>query len=168
MSTRLEQITAILDRLSTNGGSDITGAVAVNTDGIVLASRMAGDHNADRVGAVAATMIGVTKRVSGDLKLGVAEEAIIKAENGLFVVLPAGDQSLLAVNLRQGASLGIALIEAREAAAAIGRALSGAASCAIVSSIHRPSRTWGPCICRYADWGVPVVERYVPSCTGPR
>jgi uncharacterized protein len=123
MSTRLEQITAILDRLSTNGGSDITGAVAVNTDGIVLASRMAGDHNADRVGAVAATMVGVTKRVSGDLKLGTAEETIIKAENGLFVVLPAGDQSLLAVNLRQGASLGIALIEAREAAAAIGRAL---------------------------------------------
>jgi hypothetical protein len=30
---------------------------------------------------------------------------------------------MLAINLRQGANLGIALIEAREAAAAIGRAL---------------------------------------------
>ncbi len=47
MSTRLEQITAILDRLSANGGSDITAAVAVNTDGIVLASRMLGDANLD-------------------------------------------------------------------------------------------------------------------------
>lgn len=123
MSTRLEQITAILERLSTNGGPDISGAVAVNTDGIVLASRMNGEQNADRVGAVAATMLGVTKRVAGDLKLGSTEETIVKSENGLFIVLPVGDQSLLAVNLRQGANLGIALIEAREAAAAISRAL---------------------------------------------
>jgi len=123
MSTRLEQITAVLERLADNGGADIVGAVAVNTDGIVLASRMNGDHNADRVGAVAATMIGVTKRVSGDLKIGTAEETIVKSESGMFVVMPAGDQGLLAVNLRQGANLGIALIETREAAAAIGRAL---------------------------------------------
>jgi predicted regulator of Ras-like GTPase activity (Roadblock/LC7/MglB family) len=123
MSTRLEQITAILERLSTNGGSDIVGAVAVNTDGIVLAAQMNGDQNADRVGAVAATMVGVTKRVAGDLKIGTAEETIVKSASGMFVVLPASDQGLLAVNLRQGANLGIALIEAREAAAAIGRAL---------------------------------------------
>ena len=123
MSTRLEQITAILDRLSANGGADITAAVAVNMDGIVLASRMLGDANPDRVGAVAASIAGTIKRFAGDLKLGVAEEAFIKAEEGMFVVMPSGDQSLLAVNLRQGANLGIALIEAREAAAAIGRAL---------------------------------------------
>jgi len=123
MSTRLEQITAILDRLSANGGADITAAVAVNTDGIVLASRMLGDANPDRVGAVAASIVGMIKRFAGDLKIGVAEEAILKADEGMFVVMPSGDQSMLAVNLRQGANLGIALIEAREAAAAIGRAL---------------------------------------------
>lgn len=123
MSTRLEQIMAVLDRLSVNGGPDVTGVVAVNTDGIVLASRMSGDTNPDRVGAVAASMINVTRRVSGELKIGTAEEAIVKADNGMLVVLPAGEQSVLAVNLRQGANLGIALIEAREAAAAIGRAL---------------------------------------------
>ena len=123
MSTRLEQITAILDRLSANGGADITAAVAVNMDGIVLASRVMGDTNPDRVGAVAASLVGMTKRVAGDLKIGNAEETILRADEGLFVVLPSGDQSLLAVNLRGGANLGIALIEAREAAAAIGRAL---------------------------------------------
>jgi predicted regulator of Ras-like GTPase activity (Roadblock/LC7/MglB family) len=123
MATRQEQVLAILDRLSTNGGTDITGAVAVSMDGIVLASRMANEVNADRVGAVAATMVGVTRRVSGELKIGFPEEAIIKADNGLFMVLPAGDQSLLAVNLRHGANLGMVRIEAREAAAAIGKAL---------------------------------------------
>jgi predicted regulator of Ras-like GTPase activity (Roadblock/LC7/MglB family) len=123
MATRQEQVLSILDRLSSNSGSDVTGAVAVSMDGIVLASRMANEVNADRVGAVAATMVGVTRRVSGELKIGLAEEAIIKADNGMFMVLPAGDQSLLAVNLRQGANLGMVRIEAREAAVAIGRAL---------------------------------------------
>lgn len=123
MATRQEQITGVLDRLSTNLGTDISGAVAVSMDGIVLASRMSSDVNADRVGAVAATMVGVTRRVSNELKIGQPEEAIIKANDGMFMVLPAGDQSLLAVNLRQGANLGMVRIEAREAAIAIGRVI---------------------------------------------
>jgi hypothetical protein len=123
MASRQEQINNILERLANNSGPDISGAVAVSTDGIVLASRMGVDVNADRVGAVAATMIGVTRRVSGELKIGLPEEAIIKADSGLFMVLPAGNQSLLAVNLRQGANLGMVRIEAREAAAAIGNVL---------------------------------------------
>lgn len=123
MATRQEQIIGALDRLAQNIGSDISGAVAVSTDGIVLASRMSSDVNADRVGAVAATMIGVTKRVSGELKIGLTEEAIIKSDNGLFMVLPAGDQSLLAVNVKHGANLGMVRIEARDAASAIGRVM---------------------------------------------
>jgi len=123
MASRQDQVLAILDQLSINAGNDVTGAVAVSMDGIVLASRMSNDVNADRVGAVAATMVGVTRRVSGELKIGATEEAIIKANNGLFMVLPAGEQGLLAVNLRQGANLGMVRIEAREAAAAISQAL---------------------------------------------
>ncbi|HNP70593.1 MAG TPA: roadblock/LC7 domain-containing protein [Kouleothrix sp.] len=123
MATRLEQIMAVLDRLSSNAGSDVTGTVAVSTDGIVLAARVSSEINADRMGATAATLIGVSKRVSNDLKIGQAEESIIRADNGLLMVLPAGEQALLAVNMRQGAALGIVMIEARDAAAAIGRAL---------------------------------------------
>ena len=121
MATRQEQVLAVLDRLSVNGGTDISGAVAVSTDGIVLASRMSSDINADRIGAVAATMVGVTRRVSGELKIGATEEAIIKANNGLFIVLPAGDQALLAVKHKQGANLGMVRIESRDAAVEIGR-----------------------------------------------
>src|ERR1051325_3507405 len=104
MPSRQETIASILDQLKDSAGSDVSGAVAVGMDGIVLVSRMSSEINADRVGAVAATMIGVTRRVSGELRIGTTEEAIIKADNGLFMVLPAGDQSLLAVNLRAGRS----------------------------------------------------------------
>ncbi len=123
MATRQEQITEVLDRLNNNAGADIAGVAAVGMDGIVLVSRMSADVNADRVGAVAATMMGVTRRVSGELKIGSTRETIIDAENGLFMVLPAGDQSLLAISLRQGANLGMVRLEGREAAGEIGKIL---------------------------------------------
>lgn len=123
MATRQEQVLAILDRLTTNAGTDISGSVAVSMDGIVLASRMQNDVNADRVGAVAATMVGVTRRISGELKIGATEEAILKADSGMFIVLPAGDQAMLAINLKQGANLGMVRLEARDAATAIGKVI---------------------------------------------
>ena len=123
MATRQEQVLAILDHLSLNAGNDVTGAVAVSMDGIVLASRMSNEINADRVGAVAATMVGVTRRVAGELKIGVTEEAILKANNGLFIVLPAGSQAMLAINLKQGANLGMVRLEARDAASEISRVI---------------------------------------------
>jgi predicted regulator of Ras-like GTPase activity (Roadblock/LC7/MglB family) len=51
------------------------------------------------------------------------KETIIDADGGLFMVLPAGDQSLLAINLKQGANLGMVRLEAREAAKEIGTVL---------------------------------------------
>lgn len=123
MATRQEQIAAILDQLRTNAGTEVAGVAAVGMDGIVLVARMSAEVNADRVGAVAATMMGVTRRVSGELKIGAIKETIIDADEGLFMVLPASSQSLLAITLRQGANLGMVRIEGREAAREIGKVL---------------------------------------------
>lgn len=123
MASRQEQITAALDRLSNALGNDMSGTVAVSNDGIVLASRMAIDVNPDRVGAVAATISGVTRRVSSELRIGGIEETIIKSGNGLFLVVPAGNQALLAVSLRAGANLGLVRLELRDVAAMISQAL---------------------------------------------
>ncbi|MEM8536139.1 MAG: roadblock/LC7 domain-containing protein, partial [Chloroflexota bacterium] len=103
--------------------SDVAGVAAVSMDGIVLVSRMAPEVNADRVGAVAATITGVTRRVSTELRIGRPDETIIQAKDGLFMVLPVGEQSLLSVNLRKGANLGLVRLEARETVDALNRIL---------------------------------------------
>jgi len=123
MATRQEQITTALDRLSDALGNELSGMVAVSNDGIVLASRMAIDINPDRIGAGAATIIGVTRRVSNELRIGGIEETIIKSGNGIFLVVPAGSQALLAASLRAGANLGLVRLEIRDAAAMISQAL---------------------------------------------
>ncbi len=121
MSSRQEQISSVLETFMANTGNDVAGVAAVGMDGIVLVSRMSAETNADKVGAMAATMMGVTRRVSGQLAIGMPEETIVKSDGGIFMVLPAGEQSLLAINLRQNANLGLVRIEAREAAREIGR-----------------------------------------------
>lgn len=123
MATRQEQLNAALQRLSNNLGNDMAGAVAVSMDGIILASLLGAGVNADRVGAVAATIVGVARRVTNELAIGAAEEMILKAGEGLFMVLPAGAQSLLAVNIRQNANLGMVRLEARDTANAIASVL---------------------------------------------
>jgi len=124
MASRQEQITAIIDKLMTNTGTDVVGAAAVGLDGIALASRMSSEVSNERLAAVAATIMGVTRRVGNELRIGFAEEIIIKANKGLFMVLPAGDQSLLAISLRQDANLGLVRLEARDAARSIGQILT--------------------------------------------
>jgi uncharacterized protein len=121
MATRQEQLNGILQRLSANLGADMKGAVAVSMDGIVLAALLSTTASPDRVGAVAATIVGVSRRVATELSIGRPEETILKANDGLFMVLPAGDQSLLAVNIAQHANLGMVRIEAREAAGEIAK-----------------------------------------------
>jgi len=108
----------------TNTGTDVVGAAAVGLDGIALASRMSSEVSNERLAAVAATIMGVTRRVGNELRIGFAEEIIIKANKGLFMVLPAGDQSLLAISLRQDANLGLVRLEARDAARSIGQILT--------------------------------------------
>jgi predicted regulator of Ras-like GTPase activity (Roadblock/LC7/MglB family) len=67
MASRQEQITAIIDQLMTNTGTDVVGAAAVGLDGIALASRMSSEVSNERLAAVAATIMGVTRRVGNEL-----------------------------------------------------------------------------------------------------
>lgn len=116
MASKTEVLEGILDELDRNLGGDVNGSAVVSLDGIVFAARFSGNVNVDRLSAIAATTLGVGRRVARDLTIGVCEETIIRCDNGYFLVVPAGERSLLAINLRKGGNLGMIRIEASEAA----------------------------------------------------
>ena len=119
LASKTEVLEGILEELARNLGGDVNGSAVVSLDGIVFAARFNSNVNVDRLSAIAATTLGVGRRVAKDLAIGNCQETIIKCENGYFLVLPAGDRSLLAINLRQGGNLGMIRIEASEAANSI-------------------------------------------------
>jgi uncharacterized protein len=117
--SKTDQLNDVLDSLSRNMGGDVNGAAVVSTDGIVFASRMGNDINVDRVSAIAATTLGISRRVARDLQLGDNNETIINCANGFFLVIPVNERCLLAVNLRKGGNLGMIRLEAVDAASKI-------------------------------------------------
>ena len=128
MATREEQVLAILDRMIANIGREALGAVTVATDGVVLAARVQDMTRLEQLGAIAAMVFGVTQRVSLDFKQGRLDETIIKADTGLLMVLPINQDSLIVLDLADGANLGMARLEARNALQTLRRVLGVVAS----------------------------------------
>lgn len=119
MANRAERIESALAGYIENNANDVTGAALISSDGMLLGAKMSADVNADRVGAISATMMGVTKRVVTDLKIGTAEETIVRAQDGYLLVLPVNEQLVLATTLRPNANLGMVRLEARDASHAL-------------------------------------------------
>jgi hypothetical protein len=117
--SKTDMLNDVLDNLARNMGGDVNGAAVVSTDGIVFASRMSNEVNVDRVSAIAATTLGISRRVARDLQLGENSETIINCANGFFLVIPVNERCLLAVNLRKGGNLGMIRLEANDAATKI-------------------------------------------------
>lgn len=119
VATRETQVLSILDRMLANLGRDLLGVVVVAVDGVVLAARLADREQLEYLGAIAATVYGITERAIGEFKSGHLDETILKGSTGLLMVLPVSDQALLVIDLDQGGNLGMARLEARIAVAAL-------------------------------------------------
>jgi hypothetical protein len=146
--SRTDLLAAALDQLITHNISDVSGAAVITTDGMLLSARMSphlASSNAERVSAIAATMMGVTSRVVGEIKIGKAEEAIIRAEQGYLIVMPIAQHVVLSIILRAGANLGLLRLDAREISRMLVAALSRVESLHVEAnnSLHLEERQVG-------------------------
>ncbi len=114
--SKTDALNDLLSELTNSLGADVLGSAVVSTDGIVFASRFNSSVNVDRVSAIAATVLGVSRRVAKDLALGSSSETIIQCDGGYFIIYPVNDKCLLAINLRKGGNLGMVRLEAADTA----------------------------------------------------
>ncbi|MDW8091787.1 MAG: roadblock/LC7 domain-containing protein [Meiothermus sp.] len=101
---------------------ELTGAMVASTDGLSLATDLP-EQEAARVAAMAATALGLGKRIVQTTALGGLEEVVVRGREGYLVVYAAGERGVLAVSAPAGANLGLVHLEARQAAAQIAQAL---------------------------------------------
>ncbi|WP_114314166.1 roadblock/LC7 domain-containing protein [Thermus caldifontis] len=102
---------------------EITGCMVASTDGLSLATDLP-EGEAARTAAMAATALGLGKRIAQTVALGGLEEAVVRGKEGYMVIYAAGDRGVLAVTAPTGANLGLIHLEARQAAARIARLLA--------------------------------------------
>lgn len=97
--------------------ADVNGAVVVGRDGLVMASNLTlGGHDATRVGAEGAALLGLSTRTLDNLKCGEFQLAILQGKDGWIVASGAGSKAMVMGLTSANVNMGMALLEMRDIA----------------------------------------------------
>lgn len=112
--SKQEELQSIIDQLR-NAVPEIRGAIIASTDGLAIAQSLSsGDPN--RVAAMAATALGLGKRITNTLNAGTLSETTVTGSEGQIFLYAAGSKGVLALITSREANVGLINLEARDAA----------------------------------------------------
>jgi len=98
--------------------SDTIQATAlVSHDGLTLASVLSSAVNADRFGAMCASLLALATRAAGEVERGELRQIILDGAHGPLLLTRAGSTGVLAVAASPGANLGKVILDTRKTAA---------------------------------------------------
>lgn len=117
VETKREKISLVLQKLKTSG--DIEGAAVITRDGLVIASDMSSDIDADTLAAMSATMTGAAETVIQELKKSSPERVIVESKNTKLITIGAGSNAILVCVVKSNAKLGIVLLDMKKASSNI-------------------------------------------------
>lgn len=95
---------------------DIEASAVVSVDGLPIATALPRDVEEDRVSAMSAAMLSLGERIASELGRGTLSEVQIKGEKGFVILQSLGTEAVLTVLAREGAKMGLVLLDMRRAA----------------------------------------------------
>lgn len=95
---------------------EIIASALVSVDGLMIASALPNNIEADRVSAMTAAMLSLGERISLELSRGALNELYIRGQEGYVLVNAVGEDAVLTVMTREEAKLGLIFLEMRRAA----------------------------------------------------
>ena len=107
--TKKEQLEKILSDLKKVGG--IINSAVVSRDGLLVASDLTKNVDADTFAAMSAAMEGAAETAVSELKQGELKQIIIDADEGKLITLSAGKKAILVVLAKPEINLGLVLLE---------------------------------------------------------
>ncbi len=102
---------------------ELRGVLVASVDGLSMAHSLSGSEDPNRIAAMAATALGLGKRISEMLGTGELAETSVTGSDGHVYVYAAGTKGVLIVVASAGANIGLIHLEAREAARNIAQML---------------------------------------------
>ncbi len=100
----------------------VIGSLLVGRDGLVIASTLLEDEDAEVLGAMSAAVFGEIDKATKRIGIGVLVDAIIDAKDGSILLLESRDVILTVVTQRM-VNLGLVKMEMRRAAKRINEAV---------------------------------------------
>lgn len=114
MNSKKSALTRILEEL--NAKSSVEGSAAITRDGLVIASVLPEDVDAQILAAMAATMTGAAETAVSEIKRGLAERVIVESKNGKLLTTGAGPNAVLVALTQANVNLGLVLLGMKSAA----------------------------------------------------
>src|SRR6476619_2032749 len=93
----------------------VIGSLLVGKDGLVVASTLLEDEDAEVLGAMSAAMFGTIAKAAERIGVGTLRDTIVEATEGSIQLIEAEDLILVVITER-GVNLGMIRIEMRKAA----------------------------------------------------
>ncbi len=112
MATRTERITEILRGLRVSS-PDIFGLAVVSLDGFLIAAVAPSEIDEELVAGMAAALLGVGERISGELMRAPLKQIFVKSDKGYVILNAVGDESVLVLLVSNEAKLGLIFLELR-------------------------------------------------------
>jgi len=97
----------------------VRSSALVSYDGLMRASVLAPEVDADRFGAMCASLLALSTRAAKEVERGVLRQVILDGEKGPMLLTRAGSAGVLAVAADPTRNLGKLILDTRNAAAAL-------------------------------------------------
>lgn len=108
----------LLRALQATSGS-VRSCALVSFDGLMTAAMLADGVDADRFGAMCASLLALSTRAAKEVECGVLRQVILDGENGPMLLTRAGAMGVLAVAAEPTKSLGKLILDTRNTAASL-------------------------------------------------
>jgi len=114
-------IEEVLNSLKKVGG--ITASAVVTRDGLLIASNVTGEVDAETFAAMTATMTGAAETAMTEIQAGPLDRVIVEGKTAKIISVGAGPKVLLVVLAASDAPLGLVLLKMGDTTRKIGKIL---------------------------------------------
>jgi predicted regulator of Ras-like GTPase activity (Roadblock/LC7/MglB family) len=95
---------------------EIEASAAISGDGFVIASVLESTVNAERFGAMCASLLALADRAAQEINLGSLKQVVLVGETGSMLLVQAGPDAVLVVSARAALNLGRLFLDAAKVA----------------------------------------------------
>jgi len=124
---RAKRIRSVLRNLAA-GNADIESSAVISSDGLVIATVLHEGVDADRFGAMCASLLALAEQAASEVGRGKLRQTLVGGEAGSMLLVQAGPDTVLALAARPTQNLGRVFLDARRGAADVASLMTGNAA----------------------------------------
>lgn len=120
--TLSDQLDVVLNEFERNV-PHVQATAIISTDGLVIASRLPGQVEEERIGAMGAAILSISSRSGQELDRGEMERVLIEGELGYMLLRSIGEDAILVALVEKDVRLGMLFYECKNCIAKLNELL---------------------------------------------